>query len=140
MQAIGRPHQEVKRAQIFLLQSKSFPNASFDAVAIGRRRRVLAGDQNAEARPARGAPFKKERVAAKRAALALAQQPLKLRLAPQPARRIQAVTFLSRRYNRYSPRRRRPRARRLRNTARPPRVRLRTRNPWRLARRVFDGW
>jgi hypothetical protein len=40
----------------------------------------------------------------------------------------------------YSPSRRRPRARRLRNTARPPRVPLRTRNPWRRARRVLEGW
>jgi hypothetical protein len=39
----------------------------------------------------------------------------------------------------YSASRRRPRARRLRNTLRPPGVRLRTRNPWRRARRVLEG-
>jgi hypothetical protein len=39
----------------------------------------------------------------------------------------------------YSPRRRRPLARLLRNTLRPPGVRLRTRKPWRRARRVFEG-
>jgi len=69
----------------------------------------------------------------------LTQQLLELRLAAQPATCIEPET-LAGRYSRYSPTRRRPRARRLRNTARPPRVRLRTRKPWRRARRVLDGW
>jgi hypothetical protein len=65
---------------------------------------------------------------------------LELRLAPQPAPCIETESFLRWRYNGYNPSRRRPRARRLRKTVRPPRVRLRTRKPWRRARRVLDGW
>jgi len=55
---------------------------------------------------------------------------------PQATLGIQSETLAGRGYN---PRRRRPRARRLRNTLRPPGVLLRTRKPWRRARRVFDG-
>jgi hypothetical protein len=65
---------------------------------------------------------------------------LELRLAPQPALCIETESLLRCRYNGYNPSRRRPLARRLRKTARPPRVRLRTRKPWRRARRVLDGW
>jgi len=74
------------------------------------------------------------------APLGFAQQPLELRPVLQPTRAIEPVTLARCRYSSYSPMRRRPRARRLRSTARPPRVRLRTRKPWRRARRVFDGW
>jgi hypothetical protein len=101
---------------------------------------VFARYQNAKPRPTVGATRKEKCVAGESSTLPFAQQPLELRLAPQPARCIQAETLLCCRYNGYNPRRRRPRARRLRNTARPPRVLLRTRKPWRLARRVFDGW
>jgi hypothetical protein len=54
------------------------------------------------------------------------QQALELRLLPQPARAVQAEALAGRDQ---SPRRRRPLARRLRSTLRPPAVRLRTRNP-----------
>jgi len=81
-----------------------------------------------------------KRIAAQASPLAFTQQLLELRLAAQPASCIEPETLACRCYNRYSPMRRRPRARRLRNTARPPRVRLRTRKPWRRARRVLDGW
>jgi len=101
---------------------------------------VLARDQDAQPRLAVRTALKEERIAGQRAPLAFAQQALELRFAPQPARRIQTETLLCCRYNDYSPTRRRPRARRLRSTARPPGVRLRTRNPWRRARRVLDGW
>jgi hypothetical protein len=59
-----------------------------------------------------------------------------LRFLPQPAGCIEPEALAGRGYN---PRRRRPRARRLRSTARPPRVPLRARNPWRRARRVLEG-
>ena len=99
---------------------------------------MLARDEDAKARRLRGPAADEEGVAAEAAARSLAQQPLELRLLAQPARGIESETFS--RYWRYSPRRRRPRARRRRSTARPPRVLARTRNPWRRARRVFDGW
>jgi hypothetical protein len=54
---------------------------------------------------------------------------LELRLAPQPAPCIETESLLRCRYNGYNPIRRRPLARRLRKTARPPGVRLRTRKP-----------
>jgi hypothetical protein len=100
---------------------------------------MLARDQDAEPRPACGSALDKEGVAPQVAALAFSQQALELRLASQSALRIETET-LCRRYRDYSARRRRPRARRLRSTLRPPGVRLRTRNPWRRARRVFEGW
>src|SRR5438067_4289603 len=138
--AVRRPHQQIERTQTFLLQSKGFTNASLDAVAIGRGGRVFARDQDAEPRLTVGAAPEVKGIAGQSATLSFAQQPLELRFAPQPARCIEAETLLCCRYNGYNPRRRRPRARRLRSTARPPRVLLRTRKPWRLARRVLDGW
>jgi len=56
----------------------------------------------------------------------LSQQVLELGFSPQPPRRIQPEALGGRGY---SPMRRRPRARRLRSTLRPPGVRLRTRKP-----------
>jgi hypothetical protein len=67
----------------------------------------------------------------------VSQQSFELGFLPQPARGIQPEALAGRDYN---PRRRRPRARRLRSTLRPPGLRLRTRNPWRRARRVLEGW
>ena len=75
------------------------------------------------ARLAFGAAPNIKQVAAQAAALAFTQQLLELRLAAQAATCIEPETLGRRRYNRYSPTRRRPLARRLRNTARPPRVR-----------------
>lgn len=69
-----------------------------------------------------------------------AKQPLEYGLLPDAPGGIEAEALLDRARNSYSASRRRPRARRLRNTLRPPTVRLRTRNPWRRARRVFEGW
>jgi len=125
---------------MLLFQSESLANASLDAVALDSGGGVLARDQDAEARAAGVATLHKESETIEIAPFSGLQQPLELRLAPQAARCIQAETLLCCRYNGYNPRRRRPRARRLRSTARPPRVLLRTRKPWRLARRVFDGW
>jgi len=99
---------------------------------------VAARDKDAEPRGAYLAPREVKRVAARIAPLAGPQQLLEPRLLPQAALRIQAETLL-RCGDRYNPMRRRPRARRLRSTLRPPGVRLRTRKPWRRARRVFEG-
>src|SRR3954465_8150369 len=101
---------------------------------------MLARDQNSQTRTPRGASGEVERIPGERTPLALAQQPLELRLAPQPAAHVETEALGRRRYGNYSARRLRPRARRLRSTLRPPGVRLRTRNPWRRARRVFEGW
>jgi hypothetical protein len=99
-----------------------------------------ARDQDAEPRRlSRRARYVKS-VAGYVAPLGFAQQPLELRSVLQPTSAIEPVTLARCRYRSYSPMRRRPRARRLRSTARPPRVRLRTRKPWRRARRVLDGW
>jgi hypothetical protein len=84
-------------------------------------------------------PLEKEGVAAEVALLALVQQVLELRLLAQPALPIETERLPRRVGDGYNPMRRRPRARRLRRTLRPPGVRLRTRNPWRRARRVFEG-
>ena len=89
------------------------------------------------AREVRGALGVIEGVAADAAPGAVSQQAFELGLACQPTPGIQPEALAGRGY---SPRRRRPRARRLRSTLRPPAVRLRTRNPWRRARRVFEGW
>ena len=101
---------------------------------------MLARDQDAEPCSTGIAAPEIKSVACQAAPLAFAQQPLELGLAPQPARCIETESLLRGRYNDYNPSRCRPRARRLRKTARPPRVRLRTRKPWRRARRVLDGW
>jgi len=135
--AVGRPHEELEAPEAFLLESKGFADTSLDAVTLDGSGGVPARDKNPEARRAGGAVPDVKRVAAEAAPLAGAQQLLELRLAAQPATCIEPETLARRRYN---PTRRRPRARRLRNTARPPRVRLRTRKPWRRARRVLDGW
>jgi len=72
--------------------------------------------------------------------LAILQQSLEIRFAPQPPCRAEPEALRARCGGDYSASRRRPRARRLRRTLRPPAVRLRTRKPWRLARRVLEGW
>jgi hypothetical protein len=119
-----------------LFQPESLANAALDAVTLGRQRGVLSGYHDSEPRAAGRAPLDEEGVAVQSAAPALAQQALEMRFVPQPAGGIQPETLAARGY---SPRRLRPRARRLRNTVRPPLVRLRTRNPWRRARRVLEG-
>jgi len=100
---------------------------------------VAARDKDAEPRGAYLAPREVKREAARIAPLAGAQQLLEPRLLPQAALRIEAKSLLRRGDRSYNPMRRRPRARRLRSTLRPPGVRLRTRKPWRRARRVFEG-
>jgi len=139
-QPVGRPHEEFEAPKVFLFESESFADTSLDAVTLDGSGGVPAGDQNPDTRLAFGAAPNIKKVASQAAPLAFTQQPLELRLAAQPATCIEPETLARCCYNRYSPTRRRPRARRLRNTARPPRVRLRTRKPWRRARRVLDGW
>jgi hypothetical protein len=99
-----------------------------------------ARDQDSEARRSSGRARYVKSVASDAASLGFAQQPLELRPMLQPTSAIERVALACSAYSSYSPMRRRPRARRLRSTARPPRVRLRTRKPWRRARRVLDGW
>jgi len=98
---------------------------------------VLSRDQHAKTGAASGAPRQIDGIALDAAARAPAQQVLEFGLVRQPARRIQPEALAGRDY---SPSRRRPLARRLRSTLRPPGVRLRTKKPWRRARRVFEGW
>jgi len=90
---------------------------------------VLPRDEYAEPRFSCGTPLDKERVSLENASFALTQQALELGFLPQPACGVQGEALLRSRYNGYNPRRRRPRARRLRNTLRPPRVLERTRKP-----------
>jgi hypothetical protein len=98
---------------------------------------VLARNQHAESRGSRFAPRYVEGIPVQAAPRAVSQQGFEFALLPQPARRIQPEALAGRGYN---PRRRRPLARRLRSTLRPPGVRLRTRKPWRRARLVLEGW
>src|SRR5205085_2116911 len=112
-------------------------HAALDVVALGGGRRVLARHQNAEPRSACIASLHIEGVVGNPAPRALAQQALEAGAALHAARAIQPEALLRRGYN---PRRRRPLARRRLSTLRPPGVRLRTRNPWRRARRVLEGW
>jgi hypothetical protein len=95
-----------------------------------------ATDQYSESRWTGIAPGEIERVAVEIAAQSLAQQMFEFAAASDTPPCTKSETLADRGY---SPRRRRPRARRLRRTLRPPGVRLRTRKPWRRARRVFEG-
>jgi hypothetical protein len=137
--SVGRANEHIQRPERLLLQAKSLSDAALYAVTHGGGRSMLARDQDSEPRRARAAPFVIEEIACTAGPDSAAKQPLVVALAPEAPRCVQAEAFLCRRYNGYSPRRRRPRARRLRSTLRPPGVRLRTRNPWRRARRVFEG-
>src|SRR6185503_19495758 len=116
------------------------PNTALEVIALRGLGTVLARYQNAKPRSSCRASFDEEGVAVGAQPLPLSQQPLEIRLAPQASRRAEPEALLARRCSDYSARRRRPRARRLRSTLRPPGVRLRTRNPWRRARRVLEGW
>jgi hypothetical protein len=98
-----------------------------------------ARNEDSQPRAPGHAPLDEEGVSVGAQALSLSQQPLEVRLAPQPPRRAEAEALRARCGSDYSPSRRRPRARRLRRTLRPPGVRLRTRKPWRRARRVLEG-
>ena len=114
---------------MLLLEPEGFANASLEAVTLYCSRGMLARDEDAEARPSGCTTLDKKGIPLENTPLASTQQPLKLGFLPQPACGVQDETLLRCRYNGYNPRRRRPRARRLRSTLRPPRVLERTRNP-----------
>ena len=109
-----------------MLQPEGLADAALDAVALDRARRMPARYQHAEARASGIASRHIERESIQVAPRALPQQALELALLPQPACRVQPEALASRGY---SPSRRRPLARRLRSTLRPPGVLLRTRKP-----------
>jgi hypothetical protein len=119
-----------------LFQAERFTDAAFDAITLGGGCGVLARHQHPQPCLAFAAARQEERVTRQAAPRTLPQQSLEFTAARQPPRGIQPKALARRGYN---PSRRRPRERRLRSTLRPPGVRLRTRNPWRRARRVFDG-
>jgi hypothetical protein len=135
--SIRRPHQQIHGTEPFLLEPERLPDAALDPVALHGARSVLLGHQDAEPRRACLAALQEETVTGQIASHPVAQQAFELRFLSEPAGRIEPETLAARGYN---PRRRRPLARRLRRTARPPRVPLRTRKPWRRARRVLEGW
>jgi hypothetical protein len=90
---------------------------------------MLARYKYAEPRLSCGTVLDKKGIPLENTPLALPQQPFEFGSLPQPACGVQDETLLRCSYNGYNPRRRRPRARRLRKTLRPPRVLLRTINP-----------
>jgi hypothetical protein len=139
-QSVRRAYQQIDGTEAFLFHAKSFANTSLDAVTVAGKGGMFAGNQNSESRLTRTPPLDIEGITAEVASLPLAQQSLELRLAPQSALRVEEEALWRGVDFDYSARRRRPRARRLRSTLRPPGVRLRTRKPWRRARRVFEGW
>lgn len=134
---VRRAHQHINRAEPLLLQAESLADATLDAITHDGARRVPARDQEAKPRRSAVASPHIHGVAVQVAPRAVSQQPFEVGLLPQPACGIQPEALAGRGY---SPSRRRPRARRLRSTLRPPAVRLRTRKPWRRARRVLEGW
>ncbi len=134
--AVGRPDQDVEGTKIFLLKAKCLPNTTLDAISVRSAPGMLAGDEHAETRPPGVASPQVKGEALGAAARTLPQQLLELGFLPQPPACVQSETFA---WRGYRPRRRRPLARRLAITLRPPGVRLRTRKPWVRARRVLDG-
>ena len=137
LDAVGWPHKHIERAEASLFKTKRLADAALDPVALARPRGMLAGHQQPEARAARVAAFQVEGITGHFFLPAIAQQAFELRFLREAPACAEPEAFLARGY---SPSRRRPRARRLRSTARPPRVPLRTRKPWRRARRVLEGW
>jgi hypothetical protein len=134
---VGRPYQQVNGAESFLFQAEGFAYAALNAVALDGLRAVLFRHEDAKARRSRVASLQKKSVSGQITSRPPLQQAFEMRFLPQPASWIEPEALAGRGYN---PRRRRPLARRLRSTARPPRVPLRTRKPWRRARRVLEGW
>jgi hypothetical protein len=94
--AVRRAHQQVEGPEIFLFKSESLTDASLDAVAVCGGGGVLARDQDPQPSRAARAPLEIEGVAAETALLALAQQPLELRLLTQPALCIEAESLAGR--------------------------------------------
>jgi hypothetical protein len=88
-----------------------------------------ARDENAEPGRARGPALIVEDESSKTAAGPAAKQAFEFDLPPKAAGFVQAKAVLYFADYGYSASRRRPRARRLRSTLRPPLVRLRTRKP-----------
>lgn len=132
-----RPDQYIDRPKRALLQAKRLSHAALDAIARRSARRVLARHQQPQPGTTCVALLHIDRITGHLLSPTLAQQTFELRFLREAPGRTEPEAFAGRGY---SPSRRRPRARRLRSTARPPRVALRTRNPWRRARRVFEGW
>src|SRR3970040_1508910 len=96
--AVGRPYQQVHRAQCFMFQPESLANAAFDAVTVGRQRSVLSRDHDPETRAARLAPLEEESETLQGTAPPLAQQALEMRFLAQPAGRIQPEALAARGY------------------------------------------
>jgi hypothetical protein len=127
-------HQDVSTAELALVDAEPFPDHTLEAVTINGARNDAPRNDEAKAR----AP---ERV-----------RPRLYRHASTPharARREQHVDVFAAeslfagvalRAAQTTPRRTRPLARRARITARPPRVRIRTRNPCVRFRRSTEGW
>lgn len=83
--AVGRAHQQVERPEDLLLHAERLADAPLDSVAIDSVRGVLSRYQHAEAGAPGLAPLQIESVSSEAAPRALAKQPLKIRLPPQPA-------------------------------------------------------
>jgi hypothetical protein len=109
-----------------LFQAESLSDTALDSVAFGGRRRMFARHQESQPCLAAFAPRQVEGIASEAAPGSASKQALEFSAASQAALGIQSEALARRGYN---PRRRRPRARRLRNTLRPPGVLLRTRKP-----------
>jgi hypothetical protein len=121
-----RADQDIDRPQLCLLQAERFTDTALDPVALGGSGGVLAGNQDPQPWLSAFALLQVKGVSGEIVPLALPQQALELDAAPQAAGGIQSEALARRGYN---PSRRRPLARRLRRTLRPPGVRLRTRKP-----------
>ena len=57
---IRRTNEQVGGAKVLLLKSEGFPDASLDAVAVGRSGDMLAGDQDSETRLTRTTPLSQQ--------------------------------------------------------------------------------
>src|SRR6185503_5844164 len=89
LDAVRRSHQHIQRSECALLETERFPDAALDAVALTRPGRMLARDQQTQARRARITTFQIERVTGHLYSPAFTQQAFKLPFFPQAAGRAE---------------------------------------------------
>ena len=135
--AAAHPHHNIDSPQTVAQYAERFPHQPLRPVPVDRPRHRFLADNDTEARVALAIRHGKHGEVAARCGRPRSERRRKLLAVLQPRRARQAGFRGDRGAQTLN--RARPLARRARNTERPPRVRMRTRNPWVRLRRVTDG-
>jgi hypothetical protein len=125
-------NQDIATSQLRLAASKPFSNHALDAIAVDRARQHPLGNDEAQPRDAERVCFEQHAETGALDGSPSGEQGNDIG-GPESLPAGEAPVLAQ------TARRARPFARRARSTARPPRVRIRTRNPWVRFLRITEG-